>query len=52
MRQCENRRAEIEGVALSLEHVEFAAGLRVFLVNGNIVAFLGERDGGGDPTEA
>ncbi len=47
--QGEDRRPEIEGVALGLEHVEFAADLVVLLVDGDLVSFLAQRDRGGDP---
>jgi hypothetical protein len=50
--QGEDGGAEVEGVSGLLEHVEFAADLGVFLVDGDVVSLLGERDGGGDSAEA
>ncbi len=52
MRQREDGRTEIEGVTLLLEHVELAADLRVFLVDGDSITFLRQRDGRGQSAQA
>ena len=51
VRQREDGRAEIEGVALLLERVQLAPNLVVFLKDLDVVAGLSQRDGSGQPTQ-
>ena len=52
VRERENGRAEIEGVAVLLEQVKLAADLGVLLMDGDRVSLLGQGDSRGEPPKA